>query len=101
MGKSGKRYTNQGKKAILKHLEGLLSPKKTYNLCADPLGIYFEIRESTRQKKQRSEKMRKIISENKHLSKGKRKQLGTKKRIRPKIRSVKKGRTVNLKGVSY
>ena len=101
MGRSGKRFGNQDKEQVIKHLSKLLKQNTRYSLTSDPLGIHFEIRESTRQPKVLSEKQRRIREETKHLSKRKRRSIGTKKRIRPKIRSVKKGRTVNLKGVTY
>jgi hypothetical protein len=101
MGRSGKRFRYQTKQQVLKHLSNMLKPGTLYGLKSDPLGIYFEVRESTRQRRRLSDKEKRIREETRHLSKKKRRLSSTKKRIRPKIRSVKKGRTVNLKGVSY
>ncbi|MBD3388139.1 MAG: hypothetical protein GF416_03745 [Candidatus Altiarchaeales archaeon] len=101
MAKAGKRFSNQKKEEILKHLSHLLDTNTLYHLKADPLSVYFEIRESRRPQKRESEKRKRLKEETKHLSKKKRRLSGTRKRIKPKIRSVKKGRTVNLKGVSY
>jgi hypothetical protein len=72
-----------------------------YNLSVDPLGIYFELRESNCQPKVESEKRIMLRQEFQHMSKKMRRLGGTRKRVGPKIRSVKKGRTVNLKGVYY
>ena len=79
----------------------LMRPNTVYNLYADPLNIYFEMRESVRQPRFESEKRMMIRQEYAHMSKKKRRLSGTRKRVNPKIRSVKKGRTVNLKGVYY
>lgn len=99
MGK--KRFSNQESEQVLKHLNKLLNSQALYNLCVDPLGIYFEIRESTRRKKKVSEKRGQLNEQIKHMSKGKRKRMSTNKRTSPKIRTVKKGRTVSLKGRVY
>ncbi|MFH1788056.1 MAG: hypothetical protein ABH834_01590 [Candidatus Altiarchaeota archaeon] len=96
-----RRFSNQDAEQVLKHLGRLLSPHAIYNLCVDPLGIYFEIRESTRRAKKGSEKRDKLNEQIKGFSKGKRKRFSTNKRTRPKIRTVKKGRTVSLKGRVY
>ena len=101
MSRSGKRFRNQSKEQTLKHLSHLMKESTHYNISVDPLRIYFELRESSRRPKPKSEKLERLREETKHLSRKKRRLVGTKKRIRPKIRSVKKGRTVNLKGVTY
>jgi hypothetical protein len=97
----GKRFSNQGREEILRHLANLLKPNTLYHLSADPLEIQFEIRESNRQPHPVSEKRQMVQAEYVHMSKRKRRLSGTRKRVGPKIRSVKKGRTVNLKGVFY
>jgi len=96
-----KRFGNQTREQILKHLENLLSPQPYYNLWVDPLGICFEIRESAKQGGKTSRKREQFNSQFANLSKGKLRRLASKKHTRPKIRSVKKGRTVQLKGVVY
>ena len=101
MPKGKARFSNQKKKALLKHLDNLLLDEKLYNLSADPLGIYFDIRESRKAPKEMSEKRQRIKKEYQDSSKKKRKLSGTRRRTSPKIRNAKKGRTVNLKGVSY
>ncbi len=98
---ASKKFNNQGKSQILKHLEHLLNSSASYNLFVDPLGIYLEIKESLGKRKKMSVKREKLKSESNHLSKGKRKRISTNKRTRPKIRTVKKGRTVKLKGIVY
>jgi len=65
------------------------------------LGIYFEIRESAKQGGKTSKKREQFNSQFADLSKGKLRRLATKKHTRPKICSVKKGRTVSLKGRVY
>lgn len=101
MGKNGAKFSNQKNTQIIKHLEKLLRDDKLYNLTIDPIGIYFVLKESVKQTKEPSEKQIKIRKEYENSSKKKRKLSGTRRRSSPKIRSVKKGRTVNLKGVSY
>lgn len=101
MGYFAKRFGNQSKDEVLRHLAGLLRPNVLYNLGVDPLGIYFELRESDRQPKPPSEKRIRVQEEYMHMGKKMRRLSGTRKRVGPKIRSVKKGRTVPLKGVVY
>jgi hypothetical protein len=101
MGYFAKRFSNQSKEEVLRHLANLLRPNTLYNVCVDPMSIYFEVRESNRQPHVESEKRFNIRQEYAHMSKKSRRLSGTRKRTGPKIRSVKKGRTVNLKGVVY
>ena len=101
MAKSGRKYSNQKKGQILAHLEKLLKDNKLYNLTSDPLCIYFELKESRKQPKVQSEKLKNLRKEYSGESKKKRRLAGTRRRTSPKIRSAKKGRTVTLKGVSY
>lgn len=96
----GKKFSNQSADQIIGHLINLLNPKVRYNLSADSLGVRFTITEAIG-KKTRSEKRLRLRDAQKNLSKGKKKHVGTKKTTRPKIRSVKKGRTVSLKGRVY
>jgi hypothetical protein len=100
----GKRFSNQSADQVVKHLINLLNAEVKYNLSCDPLYVHFTINEAVggaRGGKGKSEKRLKVRAEQKNLSKGKRKHLGTKKTTRPKIRSIKKGRTVALKGRVY
>lgn len=99
----GKRFRNQSAEQILGHLGRLLDGQSEYNLFVDPLGIYFEVRESrgNGKKKKPSRKKRRIRSEQSGMKPRQKKLSNTKKRINPKIRSVKKGRTVTLKGRDY
>jgi len=97
----GKRFSNQTAEEIIRHIRHFLSGQNTYNLSIDPLCIHFTINESTRPPKKVSDKRRLLREEHKDLSKGKRRLAGTKKRTKPKIRTVKKGRTVSLKGQVY
>ena len=97
-----KRFRNQSSVQILKHLSHLLSSNANYSLYVDPLGVYFEVRESRgRRKKRVSSKKQMIKSEQSGMKPRQKKLSNTKKRINPKIRSVKKGRTVTLKGRQY
>lgn len=101
MAKSGKRYSNQEKDQIIKHIQRLLKAGKRYDLKTDPLMVYFELRESARQPKIPSEKRTRLRREYANSSKKDRRLAGTRRRTSPKIRTSKKGRTVPLKGVSY
>ncbi len=99
----GKRFRNQSAGQILGHLARLFDGESEYDLCVDPLGVFFEIRESRGRgkKKKPSRKKRRIRSEQSQMKPRQKKLSNTKKRINPKIRSVKKGRTVTLKGRDY
>jgi len=96
----GKRFGNQTTEQIVKHLQTLLDPEVRYPLSVDPLGIHYTIMESTDGIKNSGKiQMRREATEG--MSKGMKKHMSTWKMKRPKIRSVKKGRTVNLKGQIY
>ncbi|MBU4267138.1 MAG: hypothetical protein L6243_04185 [Candidatus Altiarchaeales archaeon] len=96
----GKKFGNQTVDQILKHLINLLDPTAKYTLSVDPLNVHFTIREAFG-KAPRSEKRNKLRAAQKNLSTGQKKHIATKKTTRPKIRTIKKGRTVNLKGQVY
>jgi hypothetical protein len=95
------RFSKQTKEETIKHLRHILKDKTIYDISTDPLQIHIEIKECIRQPKEASDKRKRIKKEYQSQSKKKRRLSGTRKRIKPKIRTVKKGRTVNLKGVSY
>ena len=92
------KFSNQTSQQIIAHLSNLLDCDIKYNLIVDPLGIRFEITRSIKQKRRTSSKRKKLKEEQKDMTKKQRKLSSTKKRTRPKIRSVKKGRTVKLQG---
>jgi len=95
---SSKRFGNQTAEQVVKHLSNLLDKNIRYNLYADPLGVYFRVTESTNSVKHISPKRRRILAEQQNMRPREVIVSNTKKRINPKIRSVKKGRTVVLKG---
>ncbi len=101
MTRFGRRFGNQNRQQILSHLQSILREGKLYNLSTDPLEIHVEIMESNRQPKDPSEKQIRLRQEYANSSKKLRRLSGTRRRSGPKIRSAKKGRTVNLKGVVY
>ena len=90
------RFSNQRKDEILRHLAVILREGTYYNLSSDPLCIHFEVRESNFQPHEKPERQFRQWDRRRDMRRS-----GTRKRVRPKIRSVKKGRTVNLKGVVY
>jgi hypothetical protein len=99
-----KKFSNQSVEQILKHLENFLDHSVNYDLSIDPLGVNFSIKESTRRrrsKRKKSEKRKRLREEQKGMTKRQKRLIATKKRTRPKIRSVKKGRAVILKGRIY
>ncbi len=97
-----RRYSNQSKEQIIGHLSNILNEKVRYTLTVDPLGICYTLKESqVRKKKPPSSKKIKLREDQKWMSKKQRKKSNTKKRIKPKIRTVKKGRTVKLQGRVY
>ncbi len=96
-----RRYSNQTKEQIIGHLSNILDEKLRYTLNVDPLGVHYTLKESRKRKKRPSSKKIRLREEQKGMSKKDRKKSNTKKRTRPKIRTVKKGRTVELKGRTY
>ncbi|MBN2250831.1 MAG: hypothetical protein JW724_01985 [Candidatus Altiarchaeota archaeon] len=96
----GKRFSNQTVEQVLAHLGNLLDRSLKYNLSSDPLGVHYTVTESVDRTKN-SEKRFKRREALRGLSRGARKHMGTKKMTGPKIRSIKKGRTVSLKGRTY
>ena len=92
------KFSNQKPDQIIAHLSNLFNRDVKYNLVVDPLGIHFTITESIKQEREVSDKRKRIKEDQKNMTKGQRKLTGTKKRKGPKIRTVKKGRTVKLKG---
>jgi ABC-type iron transport system FetAB ATPase subunit len=101
MGRYGARISNQDREQVLRHLANMLKPDIYYHVFSDPMGICFEVRESDWRPKPASEKLLMLQAEASTLSKKHRRLSGTRRRKRPKIRTVKRGRTVNLKGVVY
>ncbi len=98
----GKKISNQTPQQILKHLSHLLTDDEKYDLHADPLKVHFEIKESTKHtRKKQTTKKKQRKEESKNLPKRKRRLQNTRKKTKPKIRTIKKGRTVPLKGVVY
>jgi hypothetical protein len=96
----GRKFSNQTVEQVIKHLGNLLDANFRYTLSSDPLGVHFTITESVGGAKNSDKRfMRREAFKN--LSKGMRKHMSTKKMTNPKIRSIKKGRMVNLKGRVY
>ena len=93
-----KRFSNQTPEQIVSHLTHFLKNNLMYNLYIDPLGVYYRIDEARGGQKERFE-----LPGNWHQmsNREKREFRQKKRRIMPKIRNVKKGRTVNLKGREY
>jgi len=95
---SGKFFGNQDHEQIIGHLKNFLRDGVRYNLSIDGLGIHFEIKEAI-QHERRMTNSELFKNELSGMSKKERKEFNLKRRrMRPKIRSVKKGRTVSLKG---
>ncbi len=100
------KLSNQTTEQVINHLRNLLDKDLRYNIVvnpimAEPTGVHFTVRKIIKEKKYASKKRIKLRTEQRNMSKKQRKLSNTKKRIRPKIRTVKKGRTVNLKGQTY
>ena len=99
---SKKQFSNQTPEQIISHLSHFMDNNLKYNLFIDPLGIRLVIKESTRKNGNTPSKKRaQIKKEQENMSKRQKRISNTKKRTRPKIRTVKKGRTVELKGRVY
>ena len=93
-----KRFSNQTPEQIISHLTFFLRNNMNYNLYIDPLGIYYEIKEARGGVKQ---DMQLPANWNQMSQKECRDYRHKKRRGHAKIRSVKKGRTVSLKGREY
>jgi len=96
-----KKFGNQSPKQIIAHLKNILQDDCKYTLIVDPLESFFEIKRTTGRRAKRrghSEKRERIKSEQSTMRPRKRKLSNSAKRTYPKIRSIKKGRTVSLKG---
>jgi hypothetical protein len=101
MSRFGRRASSQTRQQIISHLMSVLREERLYTLTTDPLNIHITIRECERQKRTLSEKQMNVRREFASKSKKIRRLSATRRRTGPKIRSVKKGRTVNLKGAVY
>lgn len=95
---AGKFFGNQDAGQVLSHLRNLLRNNLRYNLKADPLGIHFEVDEAI-QHERRTTNRDQFGHELEGMS-GKQRRLFNlkRRRVKPKLRSVKKGRTLSLKG---
>lgn len=95
---SSKFFGNQDCEQIIGHLRNFLRRNVRYNLSIDGLGIHFEINEAIAHER-RVTNREQFGSELSGMSNKERRLFNLKRRrIKPKIRSVKKGRTVSLKG---
>jgi len=93
-----KRFSNQTPEQIVGHLSHFLKRNIMYNLYIDPLGVYYSITEARGGQKQDFE----LPKDWHQMSNREKREFRQKKRrVNPKIRNVKKGRTVNLKGREY
>lgn len=95
---NGRFFGNQTAEQILSHLRNLLRNNLKYNLKADPLGIHFEIDEAI-QHDGRITNRDQFGREFEGMS-GKQRRLFNlkRRRVKPKLRSVKRGRRISLKG---
>ena len=93
-----KKFSNQNTKQILAHLETYLQEDIEYNLKIDLLANYFEISSSAKSKR-KSAKRDRVRSEAEKLSQRKRRlALSAKRRDKPKLKHVRNGRQIKLKG---
>jgi len=93
-----KFFSNQDSEQILAHLRNFLRKGLKYNLRIDPLGIHFEINEAV-YRGERVTNQDQFSNELHQMSNKQRRLFNLKRRrSKPKLRSVKKGRTVSLRG---
>jgi hypothetical protein len=93
-----KFFGNQDAGQVIAHLSNLLRRGLKYNLEVDPLGVHFEIDEAV-QRTARLTNQTQFSGELSGMSNRERRLFNLKRRrSRPKIRSVKRGRTVSLRG---
>jgi len=95
-----KKFSHQKLKQIIPHLEKYLPEDRRFNLKIDLYAGSAEIKVSRRgRKRERSDKMKRVINEASNQRPRNRKLASTRKRHNPKIRSSKKlGRVIKLKG---
>jgi hypothetical protein len=94
-----KYFGNQEKEQIIAHIKSFLRPGLRYNLKIDPLGIHFEIFEAVRREERKTNREQ-FGHEVRDMTQKERRRFNLKRRrTNPKIRSVKRGRTVSLKGI--
>ena len=92
-----RKFSNQTGQQIMMHLSHFMSDDERYNLIIDPMGVEFRIMVSSSFGRGRSQRREKRMEQD-GMTRGERKKNNTKKSTAPKIRTVKKGRTVKLKG---
>jgi len=94
-----KRFSNQTPEQIISHLSHFLRNNTLYSLYIDPLGVYFSINECHGGPRRQEVSLPKDWHQ--MSDKERRDYRNKKRRNNPKIRNVKKGRTVSLKGREY
>ncbi|MCX6695347.1 MAG: hypothetical protein NTU61_03540 [Candidatus Altiarchaeota archaeon] len=94
-----KKFSNQNPEQIISHLANFLKDNNMYNLYIDPLGVFFSINEA--RGGQRKQEVPLPRDWHQMSERERREYRNKKRRVSPKIRSVKKGRTVSLKGREY
>lgn len=95
---SRKFFGNQDCEQIIGHLRNFLRRGVRYNLSIDGLGVHFEINEAI-QHERRMTNREQFKNELSGMSNKERREFNLKRRrIKPKLRSVKKGRTISLGG---
>ncbi|MBN2517648.1 MAG: hypothetical protein JXB14_02280 [Candidatus Altiarchaeota archaeon] len=93
-----KKFSNQSFEQVISHLRTHLPQDRSYNLKIDPFTYYAGINASTGSKKD-SAKREKIRNEAQRLSQRKRRlALSAKRRDKPKLKHVRNGREIKLKG---
>jgi len=93
-----KFFGNQSSEQTMSHLRRFLRKGVNYNLEIDPMGIHFEIDEAV-SREARTTNRTQFSNELGTMGKKQRRKFNLRRRrSRPKLRSVKKGRTISLRG---
>ena len=98
---SQKIFSNQSADQVISHLKRYLEAEESdnFNLKVDTFAKVVEVRKARQGSKGESKKRDKIREEMKGASSAKRKKmLSAKRREKPKLKHVRNGRMVNLRG---
>ncbi len=95
-----KSFSNQTGEQLLSHLEAFLESKR-FDIRIDTFAGVAEVKKSRPRKKGPSKKRKRLRKEMKDMRPRKRKKvLSAKRREKPKLKHVRNGRTISLKGYS-
>jgi hypothetical protein len=98
-----KKFSNQTASQVISHLRTFLGADESdkFNVKIDTFANVAEVKKARPRKKGKSRKKKRIREEMKNAPKKKRrKMLSAKRREKPKLKHVRNGRMISLKGYS-